>query len=110
MEELERENAELRAKYAKALDLLRRYKQHVELNLSHAQPDEKEPPQTKVTNMWRERLLRMNSLSPRKEPVRKQEDVLELAAALNSGDFQLNPLQNSQDNLEEISKLYKQVN
>jgi hypothetical protein len=120
--ELEEENALLRAKYTKALLLLRQYKSRAELALKgkddfseniFPEPIEAGPiGKEKVTNMWRERLLRMNSISPRKErtvePARDQKpiEVLELAEALNSGEIRLEPSTNQvEDSFEDISEL-----
>lgn len=116
--ELEQENSILRAKYAKALELLRRYKTQVEIGtlpLSAKLPAGTDPEsisvgKEKITNVWREKLLRMNSLSPRKEPTRLKtsepifnRDVLDLAEALNSGDFRLDT--DHGECMEEISEL-----
>ena len=149
---LQKENNELREKYATALKLLQLYRSRAELSLSgskrredtHArmQTDVRPPsdhfiskspppaeekkdilsryleiqqarrsseqplrdisPKAKKTNMWRERLLRMNSISPRKElrvesvspktvtcPDLPQNEVFQLAEKLNSGEFRL---------------------
>lgn len=116
--ELEQENSILRAKYAKALELLRRYKTQVEIGtfpLGAQPPAATDPELTsggkeKITNVWREKLLRMNSLSPRKEPTRlktsgpiQNRDVLDLAEALNSGEFRLDT--DYGECVEEISDL-----
>ncbi len=116
--ELEQENSILRAKYAKALELLRRYKTQVEIGafpLGEQAPTATDPESSsegkeKITNVWREKLLRMNSLSPRKEPTRLKtsgpihnRDVLDLAEALNSGEFRLDT--DNGECVEEISDL-----
>ena len=112
--ELEEENARLRAKYAKALSLLREYKCRTENTLTDRVTAPQEPEAgDKVKNMWRDRLLRMNSVSPRKGHQLKQEElsldkpveVLELAEALNSGEIQLDKFNNEEDNFDEISEL-----
>jgi hypothetical protein len=112
IEELEEENSRLRAKYSKALFLLRQYKFQAERStlpdptrendLSPTSVTEKEQ---KVTNVWRERLLRMNSISPRKEREIESRpvEVLELAEALNSGEIRLESKR--EENVDEISEL-----
>ena len=116
--ELERENAILRAKYAKALELLRRYKARAETadssqgehGTTPADPEPVADGKEKISNVWRERLLRMNSLSPRKESSRPKtsghihnREVLDLAEALNSGEFRLES--DPGENVQEISDL-----
>jgi hypothetical protein len=99
VKELERDNSELRAKYVKALELLRAYKNQAQLvpasqhGSDMRNSDNPEAiPKDKVTSMWRDRLLRMNSISPRKEHPKKEDkppDIFELAEALNSGEIRL---------------------
>ena len=111
--ELERENAELRRKYHKALELLREYKRRAELTAGYPVVLEVEPLQQfskeKPTSVWKDRLLRMNSISPRKEPRKPEEEkpveVLELAEALNSGGIRLSPHQADQEDISSLLSL-----
>ena len=83
-------------------DLLSRYLEITQARRSSEQPLRSLSPKARKTNMWRERLLRMNSISPRKDSRSRErtkvihaaeevphEDELHLAEKLNSGKFNL---------------------
>jgi hypothetical protein len=136
IEDLQKENKELREKLGKALLLLSLYKgrceqklneiKHIEdnspttiskrsllsryLDLSQQRNDEspnQKPsiPKERVTNMWRDRLLKRNSQSPQKKTIEEpNNDVLDLARQLNSRDVKVSKKQPPVE-VEEISLL-----
>ena len=104
--DLKRENAELRKKYHTALLLLREYKNRAEMAAALTSEPTQQFYREKGASVWKDRLLRMHSVSPRKEPQRRSEEkpveVLELAEALNSGEIKLDIHHVDQEDISEI--------